>query len=250
MSNRKEPSFFHRHLGESDYVEECFRHRSGERIFGDATVTYMIHPDVPARIHAAIPDAKFIIALREPIARAISQYEYRVQKGSEVRPFSEIVRMGLASQILSFSAYWTHFSRFFALFPLERFHFVRTTDLTTDPEGTMARIFAFLDVEPIAITPKIHSNVTRAPGSEMTRRVLSQVRRTGVHRLVPRSLRPRMRRPLSRLMALGTSSLRTEIEPADRSRLIDMFEPEVDAFEAATGLSFPAWREAWKASVR
>lgn len=248
MSDPKEPSFFYSHFGERDYPEACYRHRTNERVFGEATATYMIQPDVPRRIRDSVPDARFIIALREPIARAISQYEYRLQKGSEVRPFSEIIKEGLAAEILSFSAYGTHFSRFFALFPMERFFFVQSTDLATDPDGTMAQVFEFLDVPPITVDREIRSNVTRAPGSEKIRRILSYVRRTRVQRLVPHSLRPHMHRLLSGMMAIGSSGLRTEIDPRDLSRLIELFEPEVGVLEAATGLSFSAWREAWSAA--
>jgi hypothetical protein len=247
MSDPKEPNFFYSHFGDREYLEARYRHQTDERIFGDATATYMIHPEVPGRIHDAVPDAKFIIALREPIARAISQYEYRVQKGSEVRPFSEIVEEGLSAEILSFSAYGTHFSRFFALFPMDRFLFVQTTELATDPEGTMAKVFRFLDVEPIAVDRETRSNVTRTPGSEKTRLVLSLLRRTRVQRLVPHSLRPQMHRVLSGIMAIGSSDRRTEIKPRDRMRLIELFEAEVDMLEAATGLAFPAWREVWAA---
>jgi hypothetical protein len=247
MSEPKEPNIFFGHFGEPEYVEACFRHRANERLFGDATATYMIQPEVPRRIHDAVPNAKFIIALREPIARAVSQYEFRVQKGTEVRPFAEIAERGLDEEILSYSAYGRYFSRFFALFPMNRFHLVESTDLARDPEGTMARVFEFLGVEPIAIAQGARENVTRPPGSETTRRILSYVRRTRVQRLVPRSLRPRMRRMASKVMALGSAGSRTEIRVEDRNRLIELFKPEVEQLEAATGLSFPDWRMAWTA---
>ena len=245
MSEPKEPSIFYGHFGDPDYIETSFRHRTTEKVFGDATATYMLHPEVPGRIREAVPDAKLIVALREPIARAISQYEFRLQKGMEVRPFAEIVKRGLDEEILSYSAYGTHFGRFFALFPMDRFHFVESSDLASDPERTMAKVFEFLGVEPIRVSEDVRENVTRAPGSETTRRVLSFVRRTRVQRLVPRSVRPQMRRLASKVMALGASGSRTELRSRDRARLIELFEPEVQALEAATGLSFTAWREAW-----
>ena len=245
MSEPKEPSIFYGHFGEHDYAETCFRHRTDERVFGDGTATYMIQPQVPRRIHDAVRDAKFIIALREPIARAVSQYEFRVQKGTEVRPFAEIVERGLDEEILSYSAYGTHFSRFFGLFSMDRFHFVEYSDLGKDPNATMAKVFEFIGIEPIPIATEVRENVTRAPGSEKTQRFLSYVRRTRVQRLVPRSKRPEMRRIASKVMALGSSGMRTEIRAHDRERLIQLLKPEVEQLEAATGLSFPAWREAW-----
>jgi hypothetical protein len=245
MSEPKEPSIFYGHFGDREYSDACFHHRTNEKSFGDATATYMIQPDVPRRIQGAVPDAKFIIALREPIARAVSQYEFRVQKGTEVRPFSELIKRGLEEEILSFSAYGTHFSRFFALFPMERFHFVESNDLAGDPEGATAKVFEFLGVDPVPMEESVRENITRAPGSETTRRFLSYVRRTRVQRLVPRSVRPQMRRVASKLMAFGSTGARTEIRPEDRNRLIAMFDPEVEQLEATTGLSFSAWREAW-----
>lgn len=245
MSEPKEPSIFVGHFGEQEYVDACFRHRTNERVFGDGTATYMIQPEVAGRIHDVLPGAKFIVALREPIARAVSQYEFRIQKGTEVRPFSEIVKRGLNEEILSFSAYGTHFERFFALFPMDRFHFVESAELARDADGTMAKVFEFLEVERIPVAEAVRENVTRAPGSETTRRILAQLRKTRAQRLVPRSMRPRMRRLASKVMALGSTGSRTEIRPQDRARLVELFEPDVKQFEAATGLSFPAWREAW-----
>ncbi len=245
MSEPKEPNIFFGHFGEPEYVEACFRHRGNERLFGDGTATYMIQPEVPRRIHDTVPDAKFVIALREPVARAVSQYEFRVQKGTEVRPFGEIVKQGLDEEVLSYSAYGTHFGRFFDLFPINRFHFVDSSELAGDPGATMTTVFEFLGVEPLAIAHDVRENVTRAPGSETTRRILSFVRKTRVQRLIPRTLRPKMRRVASKVMALGSTGVRTEIGDHDRSRLIEQFEPEVEKLEAATGLSFPAWREAW-----
>jgi hypothetical protein len=172
MSEPKEPNIFFGHFGEREYAEACFRHRTNERFFGDGTATYMIQPEVPKRIHEIVPNAKFIIALREPIARSVSQYEFRVQKGTEVRPFGEIVKRGLDEEVLSYSAYGTHFGRFFDVFPMERFHFVESTELAREPNATMADVFEFLGVEPIAIPEEVRENVTRPPGSEMTRLLL------------------------------------------------------------------------------
>jgi hypothetical protein len=245
MSEPKEANLFYVHFGEPEYLDRCFRHHTNERVLGDATATYMIQPDVPKRIHDTVPAAKFIVALREPIARAVSQYEYRVQRGVEVRPFREIVKLGIAAEILSYSAYGTHFGRFFAFFPVDRFLFVQNTDLASDPSGTIAEVFKFLDVEPIPINQEIRSNVTSAPGSETTRRMLSFIRRTRLQRLLPRSVRPQVHAILSRIMAIGSSGRHTEIDSDDRIRLIDMFEPEVARLESATGLSFDAWRRDW-----
>lgn len=63
----------------------------------DATPAYLLLPFLPARFAACTPNAKMIVVLREPAARAISQYSFNRQRGGErsklVREFSSMEAM-------------------------------------------------------------------------------------------------------------------------------------------------------------
>ena len=50
---------------------------------GEATPYYLFHPEVPARVAALLPDAKLIVLLRDPVARAFSHYRHSVRFGLE-----------------------------------------------------------------------------------------------------------------------------------------------------------------------
>lgn len=60
--------------------------RTGRGITGEATPFYLCHPAVPSRLRAAVPDARLIAVLRDPVARAISGYHHAVRVGDEARP--------------------------------------------------------------------------------------------------------------------------------------------------------------------
>lgn len=58
--------------------------RTGVRpMSGEASPYYLFHPAAPARIAATIPDVKLVVTLREPVARAYSNYWDRVATGFE-----------------------------------------------------------------------------------------------------------------------------------------------------------------------
>lgn len=59
---------------------------------GEASPEYLFHPVVPARAARALPHAKFIALLRNPVERAYSQYQMNLKFGREPLPFLEAVQ--------------------------------------------------------------------------------------------------------------------------------------------------------------
>jgi hypothetical protein len=60
--------------------------RTGRAVTGEATPFYLLHPAAPARTRAAVPDARLIVVLRDPVARAVSGFHHAVRVGDEHRP--------------------------------------------------------------------------------------------------------------------------------------------------------------------
>jgi hypothetical protein len=64
-----------------------------DRLSGDFSTSYLLHPLAPRRIHAALPRAKIILMLRNPVVRAYSHYMMSKLRGFEPDcSFDEIVR--------------------------------------------------------------------------------------------------------------------------------------------------------------
>src|SRR5262245_16436607 len=54
--------------------QDLFRGSQGSTAVGEASPSYLCDPAAAARIKAAIPDAKIVISLRNPVDRAYSHY--------------------------------------------------------------------------------------------------------------------------------------------------------------------------------
>ncbi|MBT3321974.1 MAG: sulfotransferase [Anaerolineae bacterium] len=65
--------------------------RGGSKLTGEATPYYIFHPTAPDRIASAMPQAKIIILLRNPINRAYSHYQHMVRVGREPLSFEEAI---------------------------------------------------------------------------------------------------------------------------------------------------------------
>src|SRR5215213_1565056 len=87
---RKEVHFFDRHFdkGMAWYLAH-FPARGEFPIVGEASPFYLFHPAVPGRIHAAVPQARFIALLRNPIDRAYSQYHMKSRHDLETLSFED-----------------------------------------------------------------------------------------------------------------------------------------------------------------
>jgi hypothetical protein len=115
---------------------------------------------VPARIRAALPEAKLIALLRDPVSRCVSEYGMLELRGSEARGLDEAVGELLRPEQLAkaracFSAtdpyvvqgeYGRILEPYFETFPQENIMVLYTKELADDAADVMRRVFDFLGV--------------------------------------------------------------------------------------------------------
>ena len=94
LSEPKEPHFFdaHHDNGLQPYMEQHFAGWSGAGVAGEATPSYLAVPYVPARIRSAIPGARLIAILRNPVQRAYSSWWMFHARGMEPLSFEAAIR--------------------------------------------------------------------------------------------------------------------------------------------------------------
>lgn len=63
--------------------------RRGNGHTGEASPYYLFHPRVPTDIATALPSARFVALLRDPVARAVSHYHHMRDEGTEPLPTLE-----------------------------------------------------------------------------------------------------------------------------------------------------------------
>jgi hypothetical protein len=175
-SYRKEVGYFSvgYHLGPPWYrahfpLELYRRARVGSppRLSFEATPDYLLDPRAPERAAQLVPHARIIILLRDPVERALSQYDHNRRLGLESLPVEQALerereRLAGAMQELlrrpegplpvdfrrcSYVArgmYAAQIQRWFEHFPRERVLVVRSEDFYSDTGRSFQEITSFL----------------------------------------------------------------------------------------------------------
>ncbi len=86
---KKGEEFYRAFFAHNLYKKLAEIKRGNKVITFDSTPIYFDYPDAPARIKKMFPDAKIIIMLRDPVARAFSNYNMAVKFGFEKLSFEK-----------------------------------------------------------------------------------------------------------------------------------------------------------------
>ncbi len=187
FSHVKELEFFDRRYDRgTDWYLAQLPADPGDRCVIEATPTYLGDPSVPARVATDLPGARFVAVLREPVARAWSQYWFFVQLGIEARRWAEVVAQEVSGERTSYlwpGRYGEQLVRWERSVGRERLHVLLTDDLSSDPVGSYADLCRFAGLLPLPPPGRDAVNPTRRPRSVRLQRALQsphagRVRRT------------------------------------------------------------------------
>ncbi|MFA9432185.1 sulfotransferase [Egicoccus sp. AB-alg2] len=120
------------------------------RVRGETSPGYTSpdHPEVAARIAATLgTDLTLVMLVRDPVARALSQYAHHRRDGHESRPV-EVAVLDPASQYLARSRYAERLDPFLTHFPRERIEVVVQEELRAARRCTLQRLYAALGLDP------------------------------------------------------------------------------------------------------
>lgn len=140
------------------------------KITGEASPYYMFHPLAPARIAAALPEARLVAVLRDPVTRAYSHYQYELRRGfedlsldaaldrEEERLAGEAERMAADPTYESFEhrhhaylargRYAEQLDGLRRHFPAERLLVLQSEALFADPDGAIRAVWQHLGLPP------------------------------------------------------------------------------------------------------
>lgn len=227
-----------------EWYERQFAGAGGAVAVGEASPDYAKFPEyrgVAQRLADALPHARIVYAVREPVERIRSHYLHDVARGRERRPIEVAVPGN--PHYLAPSSYAMQIEQYLEHFPRERLLVIRSEDLRARREETMHRVHSFLGVDPGWSAPDQDREynaiaVKSAPGPLMRAarhvpgssrvRLLAPGAVTAAERLLGRS-----RRPVD--VTTGT------ISPELRRRLLDELAPDLERLPGLVGGGFDAW---------
>lgn len=178
-SQPKEPCFFEANSeyskGFDYYRDTYFPHRNGTRLLLEARGANLLLPYVPARIHAAAPNAKLIVICRNPVRRAFSHWWMRYSRKREDLPFEQALWRNLEAPDLKgdshdemarrwekamepgsgwvsmrvyveMGMYATQIERYLGHFSRESIHIMIAEEAQANPAREMSKLWDFLEV--------------------------------------------------------------------------------------------------------
>ena len=133
--------------------------RAGQ-VCGEASTTYTRWPhtgDAAARIHEAVPSVKLVYIMRHPVERAYAHYAHHMRL-KVTMTFEEA--LSRSTIYVDCSMYMRQIDRYLRYFSKDSFLFLTLDELKAAPANTLAKLEAFLGIEPMDLLERgrIHSN--------------------------------------------------------------------------------------------
>jgi len=157
MAPGNEPHFFDAHDFDDDSppAEWNFRYAKhfpnykGQAVVGEKTPRYMALPEVAERVHRYNPEMRWIILLRNPAYRAISQYNMNRERRPDMPGLREFLGLnadGIArgSDWFARGLYSAQIRNLLQWFPPEQLLILKTSELLREHEATLRKVFNFL----------------------------------------------------------------------------------------------------------
>jgi hypothetical protein len=256
MSPMKEPHFFSQiepaperkdffpHVTDEDSYLALFEGATTEEVRGEASTSYLWDRQAAERIKRAVPEARILIMLRDPVDRAYSQYWNDVREGIEGRSFLDALveeqrfgpgGWGVSSLYIDCGRYADQVERYLDHFGV-RVHVLFFEDFVRHEASTVADVCSFLGLGlPTAGAAPRRMNPASLPRNRLSAALLASGRlRRAVRATVPRALRSRLR------VGLLKQATPPPMDPAARTLLTEIYRPEVGRLAELLGRS-PPW---------
>ncbi len=230
-----------------------FEGRRGSKAIGEASTSYLWHPQVARRIHRQVPDARIIISLRDPVERAYSHYLMHVREGIQNLSFydallEDMERTEEAWAISHFyvgkGCYAEQVSRYLEVFGRDHVKIVLFDDLKRDPAGMLHEVLQFLDLDPAPVA-RVDAARVRNPYRASRGRWAEILAGNRLSRMLGETIVPRRLGSFIYERFLLKHADKPPIDPRARELLLEIYEPEIDQLERIVGRKMPELRRSW-----
>jgi hypothetical protein len=255
MSVVKEPNFFSGAANGNAYpmgrVAELGEYEAlfdpAYEVRGEASVGYTNAPrreGVPAAIKELVPCPKLVYLVRDPVARVVSQYQYRVAMEGERASLREALSdlSNPYSVYLCPSLYATQLELYLREFDQEDMLVLEQEELLHNRRSALCQVFDLLGVEKDVDFSVFEEELNVSGEKRAYSFGYVQFRerlKASPLRLLPRGFRQSLRRTVEKAMwkPLPPAVLDDDL----RARLEDRLRPEAERLRGLTGKAFDSW---------
>lgn len=241
----KETRFFDKHFDRGlHWYSSHYRRASGGRVIGEVAPTYFASALARKRIADLIPHAKIVCTFRNPVDRVVSLYRLKRAYGWISWNLDEALTRD--PELMESSRYMAHLKEWITTFGASQVLVTVHDDIQADPQSYLDKLVDFVGAPRIKLLP---SQVRRILASEdmtkprhyyWTRGGLLMAEWAKKRRLD--SLVAAAKRLGGLKLFVGGGTAFTELTAAQRSKLRELFRPEVEQLEALLNRDFSAWK--------
>lgn len=210
---------------------------------GDISPSYFDFAEVAPAMRRELGEARIVILLRDPIAKAFSQYMHLVRDGRETLPFYDALHAEADRARRHWSMIWryagsSHYAwrlrHYLEAFGVERVRVYRFEDFVADPQAMLADLWRWLGIDP-SIRPDT-SRTFNASSQPRSRAVASLISKRSplaalARAIVPAGLRSRITEAVRGLNAGD----KARVDERSAAYLRDVFRDDVRETEALLG---------------
>jgi hypothetical protein len=232
-----------------DQYQSLFQGAKTEKAIGEASPCYLFSPKATLGLKQNIPDAKFIVILRNPVDRAYSHFLFHRMEGTEpladfeaaMDAEDERIRMGwfIFWCYRGIGYYGRQIERYLSHFPREKFRFFLMEDLAGQPQELFKEIFRFLEVDDgIRVRLPLRYNPAGVPRNQWFHEFL--VRPNAVKNLMKPILSPNVQSFLLTHF-MGRNLVRPSLERDVRKRILAMYQEDILKTQDLIHRDLSAW---------
>ncbi len=162
-------------IRDEDEYAQLFTNARDAKAIGESSAFYLCYPHAAERIARAVPDAKIIIILREPVDRVYSSYMFVTRDSRETLGFAEGLSLEEERKrkgwepiwwYKELSLYYQQVRHYLEVFGAEQVKVLLYDELFNNPGRVLRDVFAFLGVkEDVVVDTSVRYNLSGAPKS-------------------------------------------------------------------------------------
>lgn len=223
--------------------EAEFAAAAGQPIRGDISPSYFDFAEVAPAMRRELGEARIVVLLRDPIAKAFSQYMHLVRDGREPLPFYEALQAEAERTRRGWSMIWRYaggsryaprLRHYLDAFGAERVRIYRFEDFIGDPQATLADLWRWLGIDS-SVRPDTSRafNASSRPRSRVVASLISKRSPLAAlaRALVPAGARARMTEAVRGLNA----GAKGRVDDRSAAYLREIFRDDVRETETIVG---------------